>query len=335
MPGITSSLGRALDRRLPAGLSKRMINLSPAALGEIETALREDYFPTFSTWRSDYLTSEEGRSDLQDQLTNRMEGDRRYIVPWINAAMKLDGAEILELGAGTGSSTAAFAEQGAKVTAVDVNCRHLRVAERRCDALGLKAEFVCANAKQVHEQMAGRQFDLVVFFATLEHMTSEERLEGIGSTFTLVRPGGLWGIIESPNRLWYFDSHTSGLPFFMWLPDELAMQYRRFSARREFAEDDLEGVQGSADIGFARWGRGISFHEFDLALGPVDDLEVVSSLAGWLRGGNPLRSMADRLSRTGHFRRMLQAIAADRRIHPGFFEHYLNLLIRRPQKASV
>ena len=32
---------------------------------------------------------------------------------------------------------------------------------------------------------------------------------------------GLLVIVEAPNRLWLEDTHTSELPFFQWLPDNL------------------------------------------------------------------------------------------------------------------
>src|SRR5947207_646218 len=72
------------------------------------------------------------------------------------------------------------------------------------------------------------------FYASLEHLTLEERLQAMKRTWQMLSPGGLWCAIEIPNRLWYYDSHTSQLPFFMWLPDELAFAYSRFSPRESY-----------------------------------------------------------------------------------------------------
>jgi 2-polyprenyl-3-methyl-5-hydroxy-6-metoxy-1,4-benzoquinol methylase len=329
MRKLTSRLLARLDPSPSASQRRRQVPLAPEAMAAVEIALRTDYFPTFATWRDDYLSTPAGRQDLDDHLYHRLAADRSIIIPWLAGALSLEGTTILEIGAGTGSSTVALAEQGARVTAVDVNARHLKVAKARCAALGLEAEFVSSNGSDVHEILGGRLFDMVVFFATLEHMTYEERLQAITNTFELVRPGGFWCVVEAPNRLWHFDSHTSGLPFFMWLPDELAMQYRRFSERVEFAEDDLS-VQGTApEVALARWGRGVSYHEFELALGPADTLAVHSSYQAYEHHRNPLRALLTRFTPSSRFQKFLRQ-ASGRSLHEGFFEPYLNMIIRKP-----
>ena len=40
-------------------------------------------------------------------------------------------------------------------------------------------------------------------------MTLDERLEAIKSTWEATRPGGIWCVVETPNRLWFHDGHTS------------------------------------------------------------------------------------------------------------------------------
>jgi len=71
-------------------------------------------------------------------------------------------------------------------------------------------------------------FNFIIFYASLEHMTS------LVNAWSLLSNNGVLCVIEAPNRLWYFDSHTSGLPFYYWLPDEIAIKYSRFSSRRKF-----------------------------------------------------------------------------------------------------
>ena len=89
--------------------------------------------------------------------------------------------------------------------------------------------------------------------------------------------GDLWCVVETPNRLWYHDSHTSFLPYFHWLPDDLAFEYSRMSPRAGF-RDCYRVPDAASRLHFLRRGRGVSYHEFDLALGPAAQLDVVSSL---------------------------------------------------------
>ena len=51
----------------------------------------------------------------------------------------------------------------------------------------------------------------MIFFACLEHMTYAERLTAMRATWNGLRAGALWCSIETPNRLWWFDEHTSFL----------------------------------------------------------------------------------------------------------------------------
>jgi 2-polyprenyl-3-methyl-5-hydroxy-6-metoxy-1,4-benzoquinol methylase len=326
--GLGSRLLAFLDPGPNREQRGRQVPVGPGELERVHDALMRDYFPTFSTWDPDYLTTVEGQRDLRDHETGRLESDRRTVVPWLSHSMSLQGATVLEIGAGTGSSTAALAEQGATVIAVDVNGQHLRVAKARCDAMGLDAEFGESNGADVHRLVGDRRFDLVIFFATMEHMTLDERIEAIRTTFPLVRPGGCWSVVEAPNRLWYFDSHTSGLPFFMWLPDELAKEYRRFSPRREFSTSALAETPEASDVAFARWGRGFSFHELELALGPLDEVQVVSTFKSYQRRRNPLRLLKSFVGRDDRHQRFLRR-ASGRDLHEGYFEPYLNLIIRK------
>jgi hypothetical protein len=88
---------------------------------------------------------------------------------------------------------------------------------------------------------------------------------------------------------------------------------------------------------FLRHGRGVSYHEFALAMGDVETLDIVSSLPIWLRERSPLhiRRLARPIQSHGKFSRMLSAVGPP--IHPGFYEPNLELIIRkdgRRQKAA-
>jgi len=92
-------------------------------------------------------------------------------------------------------------------------------------------------------------------------MTYEERINSIKLVWDMLKTDGLLVVIDTPNRLHHFDGHSSMLPFYHWLPDEIAIQYSKFSPRTacvNIGEDKMK---------FIRFGRGVSYHEFEIALG--------------------------------------------------------------------
>lgn len=289
----------------------------------LELSLRNNYFARFP---AEYLLTDWGKHDLENHLFRRLDTDRNMIVPWLDDARSLRGTSILEIGCGTGCSTVALAEQGAEVTAVDVNASSLVVASERCRAYGLDVSFAHANATQVHKVFAGRHFDFIIFYAALEHMTMEERMSAMSATWQMLSVGGFWSVIETPNRLWYYDAHTSLLPFHMWLPDELAFEYSRFSPRRNYRELYREYTD-EAKLHFLRRGRGVSFHEFELTMKPVRELRIKSSLNLTNKEGGLRGLVKRRFSNEHRYISLLRSIAPE--IHEGFLQSALYLIIEK------
>ena len=289
----------------------------------VEQSLRKHYF---SQQPADYLDTDRGQRDLMDHVSRRLDATREQIIPWLDDALPLKGARILEIGCGTGSDIIAYVEQGASVVAVDIDEGSLESARARCAAYGIDADLRQANATDVPSMFAGQAFDFIIFYASIEHMTHEERLSSMSGTWQMLAPGGLWCIIETPNRLWYHDSHTSLMPFFHWLPDELAFRSARLSERENFRElyNELTPEQM---MHFLRRGRGASFHEFSLAMKPADQLDVVSSKVGFHTQPRRAFEPTPQPTIAQRYQALLREIAPQ--LHPGFTEEYLDLIIRK------
>ena len=301
----------------------RFRTLDKAQLALVESSLRTNYFTRFP---ADYLSTDWGKNDLENHLCRRLNSDRNTIVPWLDTVRQLSGASILEIGCGTGGSTVALAEQGAQVTAIDVDEDSLTVANERCRAYGLDVQFAHANATEVQQLFSGRKFDYIIFYAALEHMTTEERLSAMKTTWQMLPTGGLWCVIDTPNRLWYYDAHTSLLPFHMWLPDELAFAYSRFSPRENYRERYREYTE-EARLDFLRRGRGVSFHEFELAMKPLKTLKIKSSLNVTSRKRGLFGPVKWRLSNEYRYISLLRRISPD--LHEGFLQSFLNLIVEK------
>jgi 2-polyprenyl-3-methyl-5-hydroxy-6-metoxy-1,4-benzoquinol methylase len=327
-PSIKACLKSLAMPRAPKHIRCKYRPIDQSGLDKIADSLKRNYFAHhyFGKNPESYLESLWGRGDLEDHLRNRTHEARIARIPWLDQARALQGARILEIGCGTGSSTIAFVEQGADVTAVDVDEASMRVAQDRCEAYGLVADLSVLNATQAAQHFAGERFDFIIFYASLEHMTYEERFTAMRSTWDLLPKGSFWCVVEAPNRLWYRDDHTSCLPFFDWLPDALAFDYSRFSPREGFRSEFSENGE-KADQDFLRHGRGVSYHEFDLAMKPCQELKVVSSLLGFLRRRSLLWTAKAMLDGDLRFESFLAKVGP--RIHRGFFQPHLDLIIEK------
>jgi 2-polyprenyl-3-methyl-5-hydroxy-6-metoxy-1,4-benzoquinol methylase len=309
---------------VPAHLRARQISFNTSQQDQLLAALRTHYWGarTENIGSVDaYLATDRGIADCRDHLTERLGLNRSTVVPWLDSIRPLDGLRILEIGAGTGSSTVALAEQGAAVLAVDVSESYLRANEERCRIAGLgSVAFATANADSLSSVTKAGENDMIVIFAALEHMTFDERMAAIRGAWQLLEPGGLLVVIEAPNRLWYFDSHTSLAPFFHWLPDEVAHRYAEYTPREYF---NTEFTGGADPVAFARWGRGVSFHDFVLALGmPAARLPAESSMHEYL----DLPRWRPH-TRDGRFLRFIRTLEPE--VPKGFFYEYLDIALRK------
>lgn len=298
----------------------------PAA-GEarIAESLREHFFSDAAYFPDpNHLATPKGIEDMAAHVGGRLAAARNLYVPWLAALRPLEGARVVEIGCGTGASTVAIAEQGAQVVGLDVHARSLAVARVRAELFDLTdaIEFRCEDAARLNGTTAAFRPDLVIFFAALEHMTASERLDGLRAAWRALGPGGLLVVVEAPNRLWHTDIHTAFDPFYEWLPDELAMRYAAYTHRPLF-KDSFPVVDAEHHELLARWGRGVSFHEFVVAFDvPYHRLPVVDSLEEYLDRRIPVRRLRRR-----SYQRILQRLAP--KLHRGFTDAYLNIALRK------
>ncbi len=324
--GLAAATQRGSARERAARGLRAPRALSAQGLAALEAAVDAHLARSGS---ASYRASREGQRARQQLLHARCERSRRKVVPWLASALPLDGARILEVGCGTGSSSLALAEQGARLTSIDLDAGAIALARRRCELHELAPpEFVAGNAVELLPKLRRGAFDLILFYACLEHMTLDERLAALRASWQRLAPGQLLGVVETPNRLWPIDRHTSLLPFFHWLPDALAFAWSAQSPRASLRERCGE-ASPEAMREFLRRGRGVSFHEFSLALGCAGPLPVVSSLAECERRRQPWpRRLRARLrpDTDARCRALLRELAPG--LHPGFCERNLDLILR-------
>jgi 2-polyprenyl-3-methyl-5-hydroxy-6-metoxy-1,4-benzoquinol methylase len=251
----------------------------PAMEERFRTALLETYFK----WNP--IADSKDEADLRhlhDHLRGRFDDCRRWFMPWLRRVLDLNASRVVEIGCGTGSTTAALALDAGEVEAYDIAGDSIDAARRRLQIMGLSnvrfhehhPDLLLAA---IREQQSPQTVDCFVLFAVLEHQLLPERLATLKTCWELLRPGGFLVIADTPNRLCLHDFHTSWLPFFNALPDELALRYADRSPRQDF-RDQIAAACTASDIDahlvLARLGRGVSYHEFELAIGDVEPFIV-------------------------------------------------------------
>jgi len=161
-----------------------------------------------------YITAHLGGPD------SRLSKFEQYLYPeMVYRCGELGSKRILDVGCGTGASTAVLAVHCRDVTAFDIDPTSARICRMRLEEHGLsdRVQVVCAPSLEEVADRLGR-FDLVLLNAVLEHIPLSQagrRQRLLLTIFDILRPSGYLYINETPNRLWPVDHHTTGL---WWIP---------------------------------------------------------------------------------------------------------------------
>ena len=296
--------------KVPKKIKLNFVKLTKNYEENMKTFLVENYFRN---------ETEINEQDLEDHIKQRINLARSKILPWVLKTIDLKNKKLLEVGSGTGSSSIAFSEQGAIVTGIDVDATSIEVAKYRSNLLNQKIEYV--NLSGIEIKQIENNYDVILYYACLEHMTIRERIESLQQAYSKLNKCGFLVIVEAPNRLWIEDTHTSELPFFQWLPDDLAYLYSKFSPKSSFNSRYTDN-EFNYLAEFHRRGRGVSYHEFDLAFENYENLEIVSSLNRLVYSKNLLNTFLYKKIYKLYLKQFTNKNRA-------FVEEYLDLIIQK------
>jgi SAM-dependent methyltransferase len=229
-------------------------------------------------------------------------------IPWCQElSVNFEGARVLEIGCGTGSSTVALAAHSRCVLACDIHRPSLNAARIRLkeDGFAHKVTFLLLDPELEELSALTGKFDLVVLYGVLEHMLPEEREKMFRAIWDVLDRRGRIILYETPNRLWPKDHHTTGLVGWSWLPPSWALRYGRWRGKFD-SETDL--------VRMRRLGYGITYAE----------------LLNLLRGCGAKHAIRFKYVREPFYQRLLikVAVALLRAPRWGFSEN-LNIVIER------
>jgi SAM-dependent methyltransferase len=242
---------------------------------------------------------------------------------------------VLEIGCGTGSATAPLAMSSRHVYAFDLDGRTAEIAKKRCDLMGLKnvttyAQDVTWTPRFVSDTKSVCKWpvDIVMSYALMEHLLPVERIQLLVGAWEALPVGGYFVVVEAPNRLSPFDWHSL-MERFTELPDELYFMWAAFSDRPTIDGDmvaqRLEDLPRMNRERSYRFGRGVSFHEFHIALGP-DAYEVVNSMD---------RKTIAKFDQTFVDALSVELAKLEPPVHGGFAYPSLDLVVRKTGKARL
>ncbi len=322
-PGATARRGSPFPVKA-AELERFRVN-DPGTLAELERLYVEK---CYSPGDAEFLKTDAGRRDIQANVSGRYNQSLFHVLPWIQRVFDLRGADVLEIGCGTGSSTAALARLAGRVYTCDLKDWNLAVAAGRLALLGIDNVRIVLEAAPAVFARARAEFaervDCVVLAAVLEHQTVPERIQTLREAWGALRDGGVLVVYETPNRLTYMDDHSSGLPFFHMLGDEIAMRYAHRSPRESLRlpmRAVLRKGWPAARLFLTRHGIGASYHEFELGL-PRDGVAILAD-------GHEPEMLA--LWPVTYEERLLRSfmLFRDMGIHPAFSRHAICVILQK------
>jgi ubiquinone/menaquinone biosynthesis C-methylase UbiE len=133
-------------------------------------------------------TVSEGELGTRDYFEKLLKGRAAY-APWMAEELgyhDAKGLHILDVGCGQGIDVANFARAGASVTGIDLTPRHVELAQRHLEALGLQASIVEGDAERL--PFPDRSFDRVTSNGVLHHTPRIEK--ALAEILRVLRPGG-------------------------------------------------------------------------------------------------------------------------------------------------
>lgn len=223
------------------------------------------------------------QADHQELIWARQATMETLVIPWIERVRPLRGLAVLEPGCGMGPMTCALAQTGAKLWSYEIDPVMVRAAEARLSILGLLAEGVFHLAAEHATQDLPDRFpdgvDVIPCIGILEHIPEVPRLELMQCLWGLLRPGGLFIVAHTPNRLTYHDLHATRMPFGHLLPDEIACRYYDRAPHDAYRESMQWAAQQSPEALIQmrhNFGTGLSFHDFEIAFETRDIQQLVA-----------------------------------------------------------
>jgi hypothetical protein len=194
---------------------------------------------------------------------------------------------VIEIGFGSASTSHALSHVFKHIHSFEIDNKTLKIANIRKEIFHLSnITFHFVPPEELIKKALNfcDEDTVFVLFAVLEHMTEEERLSALGLIWDKMGENNYLFVGNTPNRLSHFDLHTHEVPFLFSLPDYTCLQYLKANPEVRFSSELVDAYNKGGIETFSlnrkRRGLGISFHDFEVVIGPELNKYVVLSDIG-------------------------------------------------------
>lgn len=196
-------------------------------------------------WLCDEILREESPDYVQSSL--------KYDLLSYHDPEEFKNKRLLDFGCGSGASTMILARMfpDTEIVGVELEEKLLSVARLRAHYYGYKNINLLLSPDANSLPPSIGSFDYVSLRAVYEHLLPNERDTILQQIWSVLKPGGILFLNETPHIGFPLETHTTGLWFINYLPDNLAHSYaRRFSKAKLKTESWNEllrkGIRGGS-----------------------------------------------------------------------------------------
>jgi S-adenosylmethionine-dependent methyltransferase len=158
----------------------------------------------------------------------------KFLTPLFNYLKEenLKGLRILEVGCSAGHFTELLNETPSikeiysfDIDKIFVDITKLKVAELKLEKV--KSVDCFSVQKTASLPYEDNFFDIVLVFAVVEHLPYENRHFYVDEYYRTVKKGGMVCFLDTPNRHYFLESHSIGLPFVQFMKPHNAFFYSK------------------------------------------------------------------------------------------------------------
>jgi 2-polyprenyl-3-methyl-5-hydroxy-6-metoxy-1,4-benzoquinol methylase len=251
----------SIEQKVSQLLLERRI--SDEFFDELRAACTAGWDPAFASSPLGMLASEE-------VVFRRHDRALRTIVPWISRHKNLAEVDIIDFGAGCGSSSLAFSHFARRVFSFEIDDASSQAFAKRMEMFRVgNVQFEQCPPETIFEAASYRiaPDSSIVLAAVVEHLLEIEQVTYLRSFWDRLAPGQLLIITETPNYFAFFDGHTFEKPFAHFIPDELFSGWlERHDPSLRFRDALIANPQGMLQQR-RRLGLGVTPEPFQQAFG--------------------------------------------------------------------